>query len=89
MEQQKTSTLTLRLNAAETALLEKLKARTGRSTSSDTIRYLLMEYEQLCQHVADLQSQKQYLVKQYAELEAQHEQLRNALRVIRTAIGEQ
>lgn len=44
---QKSSTLTLRLTAEETAQLEHLKARTGRTTASDLIRYLLQNWESM------------------------------------------
>lgn len=44
---EKSSTLTLRLSAEETATLEHLKQLTGRSTGSDLIKFLITNHERM------------------------------------------
>lgn len=81
----KKSTLTLRLDEGDTFLLEQLKARTGRATSSETIRYLLYEYRNLDTQCQKLRQQLDYMRQQYQELEARHQQVIDAIRFLRAA----
>lgn len=46
-ETPKGSTLTLRLTADEAQLLEQLKAKTGRTSGSDLIKFLITNHEQM------------------------------------------
>lgn len=41
----KKSTLTLRLDEETTALIEQLKQKTGRTTASDLVRYLIHNWD--------------------------------------------
>lgn len=43
----KKSTLTLRLDEETTAKLEQLKQKTGRTTASDLVRYLIHNWERM------------------------------------------
>lgn len=58
--EQKKSTLTLRLDEETTAMLKQLKGKTGRTTASDLVRYLIHNWERI-------HSQYQNAVKQHTE----------------------
>ena len=58
--EQKKSTLTLRLDEETTAMLEQLKAKTGRTTASNLVRYLIHNWDRI-------QTQYQNAVKQHTE----------------------
>ena len=70
--EQKKSTLTLRLDEETTAMLEQLKQKTGRTTASDLVRYLIHNWER---------SQKLYweTVRRYEENKRELTQTRQTI----------
>lgn len=68
----KKSTLTLRLDEETTALIEQLKQKTGRTTASDLVRYLIHNWDR---------SQKLYweTVRRYEENKRELTQTRQTI----------